>query len=157
MTDDDTRERKPPTIFGQKCKPIDVGDKVKTRYVKIGDFWLSVVVNVPLGSVLAIGADGGYGDGCSSMGGSSSSRTVCQKRKWTTPTPTEEFDWVLHDVTKIFVEESIGVYEDSSVTERTRITFTSIIQMADDTWVRHPQEDVRGHRSPRRSRVWTHT
>ena len=107
MKDDATRERKPPVLFGQKGKPIAVGDKVKARYDKTIDYWPAVVLtiegegmtvqwvgdagpgaNVPLGSVHTLGADGVYGDGCSASGGASSSRAVCQKRKRTASQPT---------------------------------------------------------------------
>ena len=53
-----------------------------------------------------------------------------------------ESDWALHDVTKNFDEEAIGAYKDSSVTERTRITFTSSIQMSGGTWVHQSEEDI---------------
>ena len=88
--------------YGHKVKPIAVGDEVKTRYVKTDDYWLAKVLaveddgvtvqclvevgpsapaKVPLGHVLALGADGGYGDGCSALGAASSSKAVGSKRK----------------------------------------------------------------------------
>ena len=39
MSYDTTCERRPPTRFGQKGKPIDVGDEVKARYAKTDDYW----------------------------------------------------------------------------------------------------------------------
>ena len=71
----------------------------------------------------AIGADGGYGDGCSEFGGASSQKTADKKRKWKVGQATEDFVWVLHDVTKIIVLQESGAYEDSSVDERTMLTF----------------------------------
>ena len=92
MEQDTTRERRPPTRYGQKVKPIAVGDEVKARYAKTDDYWLAKVLvveddgvtvqwldevgpsapaKVPLGHVRAVGADGGYGDGCSALSGRS--------------------------------------------------------------------------------------
>jgi hypothetical protein len=50
MTYDTTRERRAPTRFGQKDKPIAVGDEVRARYAKTADYWLA--------KVLAIEGDG---------------------------------------------------------------------------------------------------
>ena len=96
MADDTTHARIAPTRFGQKCKPIAVGDKVRARYAKTSDYWLVEVVaiegdgmtvqwlgdvgpsepmKVPLGHVRAVGGDGGYGDGCSALGGAGSMKT----------------------------------------------------------------------------------
>ena len=61
MTDDDILKRQP--RYGQKGKPIAVVDKVKTRYGNTSDY----CVNVPLASVHALGADGGYADDCSTL------------------------------------------------------------------------------------------
>ena len=90
--------------MGQKDEPITVGDKVKARDAKTADYWPAVLltiggegmtvqwvddsgqgacVNVPLGSIRALGADGGYADDCSTLGGASSSRAACKKKKWT--------------------------------------------------------------------------
>ncbi len=44
MAQDTTCERRPPTRYGQKGKPIAVGDEVKTRYVKTDDYWLAKVL-----------------------------------------------------------------------------------------------------------------
>jgi hypothetical protein len=100
MTDDVMRKRQPPACFGQKCKPIVVGDKVKMRYAKTSEYLLAKVLaiegddmtvqwlgdvgpsepaKVPLGYVCAIGADSGYDDGCSALGGSSSSKQPARK------------------------------------------------------------------------------
>ena len=88
----------------------------------------STPVKVPLGHVYTLGADGGYGDGCSVLGGVSSRKTPGSKRKRTVPQVTEEFTWSLEDVKKIVVVETSGVYVDSSVAERTMLTFTHHIQ-----------------------------
>ena len=40
----------------------------------------------------AVGADGGYGDGCSALGGASSSKTVGSKRTRAAPQATEGLD-----------------------------------------------------------------
>ena len=71
--------------------------------------------------------DDGYADDCSTLGGASSSKSTTPKRKRVAPQATE-FDWALHDVTKISVLQATGAYEDSSVAERTRITFIYSIQ-----------------------------
>ncbi len=97
MSSDTTCERRPPTCYDQKDKPITVDDEVKTWYAKTSDYWItkvleikgdamtiqwiedvgpSIPVKVPLGHVCAIGVDGGYGDVCSALGGASSSKTV---------------------------------------------------------------------------------
>ena len=44
MTDDTRRERRAPSLFGQKYNPIAVGDKVRTRYVKTSDYWFAEVI-----------------------------------------------------------------------------------------------------------------
>ena len=96
MADDTTRARIAPTRFGQKCKPIAVGDEVRARYAKTSDYWLVEVVaiegdgmtvqwlgdggpsepmKVPLGHVRAVGGDGGYGYGFSALGGAGSMKT----------------------------------------------------------------------------------
>ena len=46
----------------------------------VGDAGPGASANVPLGSVRALGADGGYADGWSALGGASSSRAAFQKR-----------------------------------------------------------------------------
>jgi hypothetical protein len=38
MTDDTTSERRAPTLFDQKYKPIAVDDKVKARYAKTSKY-----------------------------------------------------------------------------------------------------------------------
>ena len=46
MTYDTTRERRAPTRFGQKDKPIAVGDEVRARYAKTADYWLAKVLAI---------------------------------------------------------------------------------------------------------------
>ena len=46
MAQDTTRERRPPTLYGQKVKPIAVGDEVKTWYAKTDDYWFVKVLAV---------------------------------------------------------------------------------------------------------------
>ena len=46
MSQDTTRERRSPTHYGQKVKPIAVGDEVKTRYVKTHDYWIAKVLTI---------------------------------------------------------------------------------------------------------------
>ena len=65
-------------------KSIEVDDMVVQWEIDDGT---GVYVNVPLGSVFGKGADGGYGDGCSALGGASSRSDVCQKRKRTKTEP----------------------------------------------------------------------
>ena len=124
MTDDTTRAHIAPARFDQKCNPIDVGDKVRVRYAKTSDYWLAEVVaiegdgmtvqwlgnvgpsesmKVPLGHVRTVGGDGGYGDGCSALGGVGSMKTDSKKRKWVAPQAMEEFECALNDVTKMVV------------------------------------------------------
>ncbi len=136
-------------------------DKVRSRYDKTSDYWMTEVVviegdgmtvqwlgdvgpsepiKVPLGHVLTVGDDSDYDDGCSALGGTGSMKTDCKKRKRAAPQAMQEFEWALHDVTKMVIEQVVGAYEDSSVTERTMLTFTCIIKTG-DTWVRQlPQE-----------------
>ena len=57
------------------------------------------------------------------------------------PQATEEFAWALEDVTKIVVTEDPGAYEDSSVDERTMLTFTHRIQTG-GKWVRQPPQEI---------------
>ena len=101
MAQDTTRERRPPPRYGHKGVPIAVGDKVKARYDKTDDYWLAKVLaveddgvtvewlaevgpsapaKVPRGHVRALGADGGYGDGCTALGGASSRQNTVTKK-----------------------------------------------------------------------------
>ena len=106
MADHTMRERIPPVRLGQKGDPFAVGDKVRVRDGKTFDRWPAVVMaiqgddmtvewvtdgavgayaNVPLASVRHIGADGGYADGASGLGGASSNSKANHKRKRTKP------------------------------------------------------------------------
>ena len=93
MADDTTRARIGPTRFSQKCKPIAVVDKVRSRYDKTSDYW-SVEI-------------GDYGDGCSALGCAGSMKTDGKKWKRSAPQAMEEFEWTLYDVTKMVVEQTV--------------------------------------------------
>ncbi len=82
--DDAMRKRQPPTRFGQKGKPIVVGDMVKTRYGNTIDYWLTKVLTIEGDHMMVqwasayllhrcgdFVADGGYADDCSALGGAS--------------------------------------------------------------------------------------
>jgi hypothetical protein len=96
---------------------------------------------MPRRTTTELGADGGYGDGCSALGGASSSKAVSSKRNRSVPQTTEEFAWALEDVTKIVVAEASGAYEDLSVAERTMLTFTCSIKTG-GTWVRQLPKEI---------------
>ena len=57
------------------------------------------------------------------------------------PQVTEEFTWALNDVTKIVVVQASGAYEDSSVSERTMLTFICSIQTG-GKWVRQLPKEI---------------
>ena len=57
------------------------------------------------------------------------------------PQATEEFALTLEDVTKIVVSQASGAYEDSSVAERTMLTFTCSIKTG-GTWVRQLAKEI---------------
>jgi hypothetical protein len=134
----------------------------KTRYVKTSEYWPTEVMAIegdgmtvrwlgdvgpsepsklPLGYVRTIGADGDYGDGCSALGGASSSKTTGKKRKRAVGQTMEEFSWALYDVTKMVVAQKSGAYEDSSVSERTMLTFICIIKTG-GKWVRQLHKEI---------------
>ena len=128
MTDDTTRSRRTPVHFVQKYNPIVVDDKVKARYVKTSEYWITEVVaiegddmtvqsfgdvgpiehtKVPVGYVRVIGADGDYDDDYSALGGVSSRKTVDKKGngQWDKPQRSSP-GLCSHDVTKSgFIEE----------------------------------------------------
>ena len=84
--------------------------------------------------------DDGYADDCSTLGGASSSKAKDPKRKRSSPQVTE-FDWALHDVTKISVLQVTGAHEDSSGVERTRISFMYSINTG-GKWVRQTTKEI---------------
>jgi hypothetical protein len=67
------------------------------------------------------GADSEYGDGSSGLGGGSGRRTTSQPRKRAKTEP-KKHDWILNNITKIFVMPLNGD-NSSSVVSRTMIVF----------------------------------
>ena len=162
MVDHVMRERKPPQHLGHEDKPIAVGDEVRVRDGKTSDYWKTVVksiegdemmvqwvgdsrpgayVYVPLGSVCGKGADGGYGDGSSVIGGTSSSMGERQQSNRTKKEP-KSYDWDLNEITRLYVLQETGTDDDSSVVSRTMITVNSRMQRAGGKWVRQPSEEI---------------
>ncbi len=162
MVDHDMRERKPPQHLGHEDNPIAVGDEVRVRDGKTSDYWKIVVksieggdmmvqwvgdgrpgahVYVPLGSVHGKGADGGYGDGSSALGGASSNMGGRQQSKRTKKEP-KSYDWVLNEITRLYVMQETGADDDSSVVSRTMITVNSSMQRAGGKWVRQSSQEI---------------
>ena len=48
MAQDTTRECRTQTSYGQKDKPIAVGDEVRARYAKTDEYWLAKLLKLKM-------------------------------------------------------------------------------------------------------------
>ena len=147
-----------PNLFGRRLPPLRVGELVHASYKARSDFWPAHILAIgetsctvqyedglekaelPLGRVRRLGANGDYGDDCSSMP-SAPKRAKKMKKKVATAQvePPALLTWRHEGIKRTYVQPfTDGV---QSVPARTMLVYGHSL-LIDGDWVEQPDEVI---------------